>query len=262
LSSGRNWPDETNYCFLRFFFILIFLIGCQAPHPDLRILPLPETAELVNRIDQNYDKLISFEGHGLVRLTSPELKAVHGIAIYFKKPDLLRLEVKGVLGLQVGTLIVKDNRYYLETMAQPGIYTGNMDEPISDPNIQIGLTGQQLLDLMIPLFKLPVEMDHVEVSKDFRVESLKIEQDNPVENYAAWLDYSDPILLKDIYVDSYGDTAQYRSFDDYKLDADLYFPQAWSVQLGADEDRFLVEVDLAKVKINQNLSPLLFTPDF
>ncbi|MBU1652710.1 DUF4292 domain-containing protein, partial [bacterium] len=143
----------------------------------------------------------------------------------------------------------------------PGIVSGAMEEPLADEALQLSLTGAQLLELLIPLFELPVNIEDAEIKKDLGVESFKISQHNSNGFYRVWLDYSGPLVLKELISNSDGDTVQFRRFSDHQPVADLYFPKSWSVQLGSGEKRVIVEVDLSKVEVNQTLPLSLFNLD-
>jgi cobyrinic acid a,c-diamide synthase len=93
------------------FVSLILLSSCSRIPQRIDDLPLPDPVSLVAKVQKNSASLQDLSASGFVVFHSRlESRTVLGIKIKYLHPDYLSLTIKGILGLNLGTLTLRQDR--------------------------------------------------------------------------------------------------------------------------------------------------------
>ncbi|UCE17757.1 MAG: DUF4292 domain-containing protein [Gemmatimonadota bacterium] len=94
--------------------VLLLLLGQCTPfflRPPLTLDATPE--QIIESISDNVDKLIDLEGKVQIRLYAPATRETAVAKLAYRKPDLLKVEVKGFLGVTVANVSVRGDTIWV-----------------------------------------------------------------------------------------------------------------------------------------------------
>jgi outer membrane lipoprotein-sorting protein len=100
--------------------------GCAGTTPAIRDHPL-SAPELLSHVRQRADAIRTMEGDGLITVESPEGSLNTSFELRLKKPDSLRLDLRGPFGLRGGTLLLDRSRFLYYNAMNNTVVTGSPD---------------------------------------------------------------------------------------------------------------------------------------
>jgi len=100
--------------------------GCAASHSSLRERPL-SVGDLVARVRARAASIRSLVGDGLLTVESPEGALNSTFDLRLKKPDSLRLDLRGPFGVRGGTLLLDRSRFLFYNAQNNTVVTGAPD---------------------------------------------------------------------------------------------------------------------------------------
>jgi outer membrane lipoprotein-sorting protein len=91
--------------------VLMFLsLGCGSTTPVLRVRSL-SVDEVVLRVRQRDHSVSTLKGEGSITVESPEASNSGSFEAELKKPDSLRVELRGPFGIHIGTLLLSNTQF-------------------------------------------------------------------------------------------------------------------------------------------------------
>jgi hypothetical protein len=84
--------------------------GCAPSRTVTHELPLG-IGEVLGKVQERNQKIRTIAGSGTVTIESPEASHSGGFDVWLKKPDSLKVELKGPFGLHIGTLLLSRQRF-------------------------------------------------------------------------------------------------------------------------------------------------------
>lgn len=236
------------------FALATILMGCSGQRPDIESLPLPDVITLQKKLSTNRVALKDFKGLGIVEVYGPETKLAMGVRIFFLVPDYLKVSWRGVMGIDIGTLVLADDRYYLENSASPVPMSGRVDELKLPDYFDMSIGKDELLDLFLPLtggLQLP-ESANLQIDREAQCFLVVWSDSSTLRK--LWADPFRPVVSKELALSTSGDTIQYKELGEAKKRSNVFMPLSWRVQLGSGAEAYQMRLKLSSLWVNTGLT--------
>ena len=100
--------------------------GCGGTPSVMRDHPM-STGELLARVHERTESIRTIQGDGLITVESPEGSLNTSFDLRLKKPDSLRLDLRGPFGVRGGTLLLERSRFLFYNAVNNTVQTGSPD---------------------------------------------------------------------------------------------------------------------------------------
>jgi outer membrane lipoprotein-sorting protein len=100
--------------------------GCAGSTRAIRDHPL-NASELILHVQERAESIRTLQGEGLITIESPEGSLNSSFELRLKKPDSLRLDLRGPFGVRGGTLLLDRSRFLYYNATNNTVLTGSPD---------------------------------------------------------------------------------------------------------------------------------------
>lgn len=132
------------------FALFVFLVSCA---------PTKETSTKFNRAEdfeeyfkQNMKNIKTFYGTGNITIESPEFSNNAKCKVKIIYPDTLFLELKGIFGISIGMLLLRNEDYIFYNQIENKIITGNFNTLNENPYLNLNLSTREIIDFFAGKF--------------------------------------------------------------------------------------------------------------
>lgn len=126
------------------FWILFFHISC-----GLSLHDVVSEVKLAEAFKYNAGKIRSFRGMGRAYFSLQEKEGAVDIVAISEKPDRMRIEVGGLLGIPLSVLVTSRQKLTYYAIPEEKYYVGRTQENISRHVLPLGLTEKDLLGFLL-----------------------------------------------------------------------------------------------------------------
>ena len=131
---------------LLLFFSIVALSGCastkEGHRPPANLSP-DEVIEAVNRHTRG---ITTFQANGSISVESPSLSSSGSFDLWLKKPDSLRVDVKGPFGIRIASALFTHDRYVFYNSFKNEVIEGNVNSGEMPSFMDIQLNPKDIID--------------------------------------------------------------------------------------------------------------------
>lgn len=227
--------------------------GCARPAFRIRG-PLPTVEQIASRIRENGSGLRDFEGRASISISTDGVRHGMKAVVLFKRPDSLRMEMTGFMGMNLATMAIHDGslRIYLPML-------NRVIEGSSDSSRLRRLAGVpfDLCDLKDILFGTGLLSDlwgSGTGSVGIRDGQYVITTTASDRVSKVWVDAGRLLVLKEEILDAEGNLLMRRSYSRYQEDDGVLIPRTIQITRGDQE----VGIRFTAFDINSGLASSRF----
>ena len=107
--------------------IFVFITSCTGPKYTLDTSKV-SAIEILNSIDAEQKKLLSFESTSRISVDSPDFSGTFFADILYLEPDSLLLSATGPFGIHAGKLFIGKERFIFHNQINNRFYNGSVAE--------------------------------------------------------------------------------------------------------------------------------------
>jgi hypothetical protein len=234
---------------------LVFLASCtRIPH-RIDDLPPPDPISLVAKVQKNSASVQDLSASGFIVFHSQiERRTVLGIKIKYLSPDYLLLTIKGILGLNLGSLTLVKDRYYLKMYGSNTPFSGQIEDFDLPATFGFRLNGKELRALFSPLIEIKVDPAVLTLDKDLFAQRYLLTWSDSDATHKIWADPVQPLFMRELVLSAQGDTLWDKELEKTRRQGRVVLGTTWRLKLGEAVDRYDVKIELEQIRLNQGLT--------
>ena len=196
---------------------------------------LPAAEEVVARVRENGAGLRDFEGRASITIRSKRVKHSMNAVVLFKRPDTLKMEITGFMGMSLATMALQDGYFQIYLPMLNRVLEGP-----SDNGRLRSLTGVpfDLCDVKDILFGTRL----LTAGQDSETRTLSVWEGQYVlstkggsHTSRVWVDPARLVVVKEEVLDPQGNLLMSSSYADYQEDDGVQIPRTIRVTRGEQE---------------------------
>ncbi|MFQ6094179.1 MAG: DUF4292 domain-containing protein [bacterium] len=227
--------------------LILFLVQC-APflsRPPIAMDATPE--QILEAIAKNVEQLHDLEGKVKVRVDASEVHETAVAKIVYRKPDWLKVEVKGFLGVTVANIQMKGDTvwvyYPMSNFLVRGRPTAENFELMTGIRLDVGDLQSVILG---EVGLAPEALDHL---TDFGVENqvylLSFLWDGRSQKH--WVDPKLLVVTRSEFYDHQGNLQLRQTYTNYEKFRDVQLPTKIEILKGGEQHRLVLALKEGKV---------------
>lgn len=176
--------------------------------------------ELFTQINQDQNKLHSFEGNARISVDSETFSGTFMADIYRNRHDSLLINVEGPFGLDVGKMFIGNNRFIFYNKVDNNFFSGSISE----------FNNRNFLQFPIKIYEISGVFTARDSLVSMKIEKFTIDKNlfyiqgtNTHVKYEIWIDPHTGHISRIEYIKN-GETVLEKEYRDFTKQNDLYFP--------------------------------------
>ncbi len=247
---SEKWRLQNNPFHFPFFILHVslsfLLLSCAAPKSLQRQVPFESAADLLQIVSDDISRLQTFEGEARISVRIEGVRHKASAMVLFRRPDLLKFEVTGTLGMRLltGVATSESLRIFLPRV-------GDLYEGPADGDILERITGVNLSAWPPWKAMLGVASCNSRPEREIEKQGDRLFVWTVGEKFKRRLTFdrkSLTLAAEEIYDDA-GETIAKRTMSDYRSVKGVVLPRRIALIQGEDE----IRLDYKTWKINEEM---------
>lgn len=155
------------FLILSLLFVIIIMNSC-APTKTIPADRVLSADRLIKKLEANRRKIKTFEGSGVISISSSQLNAKSTFQVTLKKPDSLKISFYGPFGIDLAHSLITPQNFQFYDVINNNLYRGQMRDGIIQRVLKVDFSFDELIDALAGSVnlteKLRVEPDGISTS--------------------------------------------------------------------------------------------------
>lgn len=127
--------------------IIIIIAGCAPTKPVIEERVL-SADRLIKRLEANRRKIKSFNGAGVISVSSNQINARSTFQVTLKKPDSLKISFYGPFGIDLAHSLITPTNFQFYDVINNTLYRGHMRDGIIERVLKVNFSFDELIDAL------------------------------------------------------------------------------------------------------------------
>ena len=244
----------------RIFWLIIVLvlgivlgIGC-ARQSKMARRPLPTVEEIVTRIRQNGAGLRDFEGRAKISIQSKGVKHNLKAVVLFKRPDALKMELTGFMGMSLATMAVQNGSFQIYLPMMNRVLEGRLESRQLQSLMGVPFDFYDMKDILFGVNMPGTLWDSEATVVGTRQGQYLLSKKGEDRIWKVWVDATKLLVVKEEVLDLEGHLLVRKVYGNYLEDDGVEIPRAIHITRGNEE----VDIRFTACDINSGLSDSQF----
>lgn len=127
--------------------MIVIITGCAPTKPitEERVL---SADRLIKKLEANRRKIKTFNGAGLISVSSPQINAKSTFQVTLKKPDSLKISFYGPFGIDLAHALITPSNFQFYDIINNILYKGKMRDGIIERVLKVNFSFDELIDAL------------------------------------------------------------------------------------------------------------------
>ena len=245
--------NEPNRLILWLLIALLPSLGC-ARRAALVRLPVLSAEEILAAIRENGTGLVDFEGRASISIHTGDAKHNMRALVLFRRPDALKMELTGFMGMSLATMTVRDGHFRIYLPMLNRVLEGRADSPHLQRLTGVPFDLCDLKDLLFGTDLLSAPWDAPEGSVAIWKDQYVLSARGTDRIWKVWVDGNSLLVSKEEVLDSEGNLVMRREYNKYLEDDGVLIPRSIRIHRGDQQ----VHIRFTALDINSGLAASRF----
>lgn len=131
---------------LLFFFSMIVISGCASTKESHRRAADLSPQQIIEAVNSHARAITTFQAKGSISVESPSLISSGSFDVWLKKPDSVRVDVKGPFGIRIASALFGQDHYTFYNSFKNEVIEGNIDKGAMPSFMNIQINPKDIVD--------------------------------------------------------------------------------------------------------------------